>query len=721
MQTKKRLLVLLGAYTFLTFLLIIRVGWIQFVQGSELQRLAYEQQSRSRIISPRRGTIYDRNGIALAVSASVDTISAFPKELQDSGADLEAVAEKLAELLDMSKEEVLAKISKNSPYEYIKRKVEPEVGAKVRAWLQEAKIVGITVDEDTKRYYPKRNLASHVLGCVGTDNQGLEGIEKAMEQYLKGLPGRILSEVDAKGRQIPFNRERHIDPQDGYNVVLTIDETIQYLAEKAIEKAIVDNKVLKGAVAIVMDPNNGEVLAMASKPDFDPNSPFRPLHIDDATWNSMSMEERENAIYSTWRNKALADTYEPGSTFKAITASAGLEEGVITPESRVNDFTVTVGGHRINCWKPNAHGEESFAQGLQMSCNPVFVRVAQDLGIDRFYKYMRAFGFYDKTGIELPEADIIIHKRPTEIDMAVASFGQRFKVTPLHMVTAYCAIANGGTLIRPHLVKEITDNEGNVIKKFEPEIVRQVISKKTSDTMRKLLQDVVTLGTGSRAYVPGYRVAGKTGTSETETSDIDGRYVASFMAFAPADNPRIVVLVALDHPDVYPHTGGIIAAPVAGKLVEDILSYLQEERVYTEKDRKKLAEDVYVPDVRGKTLKEAESILREAGFEYRIEGDATNKDITVKEQTPKPETAIPRKSTIVLYTYKPDENDMVVVPDLLNKTVDEAVAILKGLGLNIKVNGEGRAYRQNYQQGSRIPRGGLVEVFFMDPDEADLE
>jgi len=710
---KKRLLAVLLIFTFLIIALLGRVGWLQIVRGEELQRKAYEQQNSDREIPPRRGSILDRNGKQLAISATVDRIVVNPTEIDKSPEVREQIAKKLAEFLDLDEEAVLKKINKtNSRYEIIKKRVEKSIGDQIRQWKSEEKIKGLYIDEDTKRYYPKGNLAAHVIGFVGEDNQGLDGIEKTMEKYLKGVPGKILSEVDAQGRQMPNYENKRIDPQDGLNVVLTIDENIQYFAEEALQKAIEDNKVANGAFAIVMDPRNGEILALVSKPDFNLNDPRAcPPSEDPATWTGTSQKDVETLYRTVWRNKAVSDTYEPGSTFKAITTAIGFEEGVVTPETRTSDRTITVQGHNIKCWKENFHGEESFREAVYNSCNPAFVKVALDIGVDKFYNYLRAFGFYDKTGIELPgEAQGNFHAKPTDIDLAVASFGQRFKVTPLEMIAAYGAIANGGKLIKPHLVKEIVDSEGNVVEKFEPQVVRNVISKETCQTLLDVLEGVVSEGTGRNAYVKGYRVAGKTGTSET---DVEGVYVASFAAIAPADNPRICVLVALDNPRGESYYGGTIAAPVAGKIVEETLSYLGVERRYTDKDMEMIAEEVYVPDVRDKTIDEAKKILKEYGLEYRIEGDSTDGNAIIKEQTPKPGAQLAKKSVVIMYTYEPEEQIMVEVPDVTNKTIDEATKALNAAGLNIKVVGNGNAVKQSVEPGTKIPQGEVVEVEFV--------
>jgi stage V sporulation protein D (sporulation-specific penicillin-binding protein) len=723
LYVKRRLLITMGILCLIFIILTVRTGYIQIAQGQKLRSMAYQQQTLGRLISPRRGTIYDRNGKKLAISATVDTVVTNPSDIESSGIPPEKIAGKLSEILEMDENAILKKISKNVQYEVIKEKIDKEIGDAIRKWIKDENIKGIYVDEDTKRFYPHRNLASHVLGFTGTDNQGLDGIEAIMEKHLKGEPGRILSEVDVSNRTIPSSAERRIDPKDGLDVVLTIDYTIQYFAEKVLEKAIDENKALNGGIAIVMDPRNGDILALASKPDYDPNNPFEaPPGIDSSTWKGYTNEDVEILQSTVWRNKGISDTYEPGSTFKAITAAAGLEEKVITPDTAVNDHPVKVGGWTINCWRYyNLHGEETFKEGVYNSCNPVFVRVAQSLGIPTFYKYVRAFGFYDPTGIKLPgEArDTIFHSNPQETDMAVASFGQRFQITPIQLITAYAAIANGGYLMKPRIVKELRDSQGNIVEKFEPELVRQVISQETSETLREILEGVVSIGTGKNAYVKGYRVAGKTGTSETVDSKTKGRYIASFSAFAPADNPVVNVLVILDHPTGYSHMGGVIAAPVAGKLMEDILNYLGVERRYTEKDKEMIRESVYVPDVRNKTIEEAKNMLRNSKLEYMIEGNDSDPNTVIADQMPKPGASIPEKSVVILYTYKPEEYVSVKMPNLLNKTVYEATKALNDIGLNININGDGVAVLQGVEQGTQVWKGSVIEVEFKHLDNVE--
>lgn len=720
---KKRLLTVMIVFTILIIALVLRLGWIQIVKGDWYQKMAFEQQTRGRDISAKRGTIFDRNGKVLAISASVEKVSLNPKQFRESVNDLEKSAQELAELLGMKKENVLNKIQKKSSYEVIVRRINNEVGDKVRQWGISNEINGLYVDEDSQRFYPNKNLASHVLGFTGTDNQGLDGIEAIMDKYLKGVPGKILSGKDAKNNEIPFTSEEHIDAKDGANLVLTIDETIQYFVEKELEKAVTDNKVLNGATAIVMDPRNGEILALDSKPDFDPNTPFAmPKGFELTQWNAMTTDEKKVVYSKVWRNKAVSDTYEPGSTFKAITSAAGLEEGIVTPDSQVSDFPIKVQGwpKPINCWRYyRPHGSETFAEGVYNSCNPVFVKVALDLGIEKFYKYVKAFGFYDKTGIMLPgEEGSIIHKKPKEADMAVAAFGQRLTITPIQLIQAYGAIANGGNLIKPSIVKEITDCDNNIIKKFEPEIIRNVISKKTSETLRQILEGVVSVdtATGGNAYVPGYRVAGKTGTSETLEQD---HKIASFSSFAPADNPVLCVLVILDNPKgPFGHGGGMIAAPVVKNIMEASLDYLGIERKYSEKDLEKLEQQTNVPDVRGKSITEARKILgdKEIDLKYKVEGKQANNDAIIMDQIPKPDARLTKKSIVILYTYKTQQQIKVKMPDIMNETISEATEQLNKAGLNIMVNGSGIVVKQEYPVGSDVEKGTLVEVEFRNPD-----
>lgn len=725
-KVKKRSLVLLIVYSVLIFLLLGRVGYYQIVKGEEYSIKAYEKQTRDRIINPKRGTIYDRNGKGLAISASVETISVNPPDFMDKMKDtperVDQIANDLAQILDITPESVKEKLTSNSSWAFIKRKVDKDLGLKVREYLVDNSISSIYVDEDSKRYFPNGNLASHVLGFTGDDEQGLNGIEKMFDEILSGKPGMVMSEFDAGGRQVKYSPETYVEPVDGYNIYLTIDETIQYFTEKALEKAMLDYNLKRGAAAIVMQPKTGEILAMASKPDYDPNEPYaKPDFLERDDWKGKSsIEDVEFLFQTVFRNKALMDTYEPGSTFKAITAAAALEEGVVTPNTEFVCNTIHLAGHNIHCWRAGGHGAETFRLGVYNSCNPVFVKTSMALGIDKFYKYVRNFGFMEKTGITLngepADSEYQWHKDPKEIDMAVSSFGQRFTISPLQLITAYCAIANGGDLMKPILVRQISDSEGNIIEKIEPKVVRKVISKQTSDTLRDILEGVVSEGTGKNAYISGYRIAGKTGTSETVETDSEGRYIASFICFAPADNPEVAVLVILDHPQVYPHSGGMLAAPVAGKLTEEILDYLGVEREYTERDKQLMLKEMYVPEVRKMKLSDAKAKLKAYELEYVVEGENQQDDAIVLEQMPKPNSSVPSGSTVILYTYQPEEEVKVIMPNVLNKDISEAAKALREAGLNIKVQGIGQAHRQEFEPGITLSKGQVVTVWFEHTD-----
>lgn len=576
LSIKKRLMTILIISSVLFLALLVRVAYIQLIQGAQIQGKAFFQQNAVKSINPSRGNILDRNGSTLATSMPSETVVANPKDIAKAKGDVNLIAQKLEEVLGIKRDDIAKKLSNDTYFETIKAKIDKTTADKVRDIIKANEIKGIYLVEDSKRFYPNDNLASHVIGFTNSDGQGLQGIEKTMDNYLKGTPGEVFSEVDAGGRISPIQEAKKIDVQNGLNVVLTIDETIQSITSKALEEAIKKNNVVDGGVAIVMDPQNGDVLAMASYPDFNLNDPYKAPSdpsIDLKTWNGKSQKGVDILNKTVWRNQAVSNTYEPGSTFKAITSAAALEEGAVTPDTLVDDSPI-----RVDTWQIfsasgyNYRGKIPFKEGVYESSNPVFVRVAQALGLNRFYQYTRAFGLRDKTNINLPgEQNSIFQQKPGEVDLAANAFGQRFNITPIQLATAYTAIANGGKLMKPRLVKELTDSEGNVVKTFEPEVTRNVISKQTSDTLKQILEGVVSEGSGRGAYVQGYRIAGKTGTSETIVKDV---YVASFAGIAPVDRPAINVLVTFFNPRVESYFGGTIAAPVAGKIIDETLTYL---------------------------------------------------------------------------------------------------------------------------------------------------
>ena len=715
-KINRRLLFLIAIFLLIAVALIGRIFYIQFIWGEELSKEAYRQQNSGMVISPVRGDIYDRNGKELAVSVAVDNITVSPKILRNNTIDSGDVAIGLADILGFDTSAILLKLIKDSEFEIIAKKVERKTGDEVRDWILENNIDGVYVDEDTERFYPNYNLAAHVIGFTGADNQGLFGIEATMEEFLKGIPGKIINEVDKDGNALPFSKTTEIDADNGKSVVLTIDSNIQYIAEKALEKALEDNEVARGGCVIVADSSTGEILAMVSKPDFDLNDPRKnPPGFETVDWNGYSDEETKLLSKTVWKNKAVADTYEPGSTFKAVVASMALENDVISLYDTVDDYPVEVQGAVIHCWRKDyPHGVETFLEAIYNSCNPVFVKVAQKLGITKFYEYVEMFGFREKTNINLPGEEIgIFHEEPMEIDMAVASFGQRFTITPIQLVSAYNAIANGGYLMAPMLVKEIIDDNGNVVERFRPFVVRQVISEETSKTMAEVLEGVVSEGTGKNAFVPGYRIAGKTGTSETTEVD---RYIASFCGFAPADNPVITVLVMLDDPRGESVYGGVIAAPVVGSIIEQSLEYLQVPR---KGDEEYIERETVVPDVTGYSLEESVNELKAGNLEYIIEGNETGDDLTVVYQFPNAGEMLVEKSVVVLYKYIPEEIVTVKMPNLIHKTVGEAKSTLNSLGLNIRVDGSGVCVAQTVYYGTVLEKGSIVEVRFRHLDNIE--
>nr|WP_031313953.1 stage V sporulation protein D [Caldanaerobacter subterraneus] len=681
-STKKRILFLLFLSFAVVFGLMMRLFFIQVVKGEEYQKMALPQWTLDVSLSGKRGYIFDRNGKVLAENASVSKISVIPKEIPDS--KRQVVAETLASILGLDRQKVLERISNKNLQEVLIAKQVDEEKAKAILRLN---IDGVIVSEDMKRFYPEGTLACHVLGFTGIDNQGLDGIELVFDNFLRGIPGKSTTPMDAIGRKIDTGEEEYFEPLPGYNVVLTIDETIQHFAEKALNQAMVHSKPSKGAVAIVMDPKTGEILALANRPNFDPNDPF---------------EGPEEEWYRRWRNKAISDSYEPGSVFKTITASAALEEKVVSlHEQFYCPGYTTVAGHRINCWA--THGSEDFVKGVQNSCNVVFVTVGQRLGVEKLYKYIRDFGFGKTTGILLPgEAPglVLSEERVGPVELATNSFGQGIAVTPLQMITAVAAIANGGKLMQPQIVKAIVDSKGKVVKEFKPKIVRRVISKETSATMREILKSVVAEGTGKAGYIEGFDVAGKTGTTEKY---MPGKYVASFVGFAPADDPKVIVLVVIDEPNnPETHFGSQLAAPVVKSILDDTLKYLEVQPRGVKKP-----ETVMVPDVRNMKLYEAERIILENKLDFILQGNGD----TVFDQVPKPGALVNENTKIILYLNGVSTEE-VVVPDLKGKSVKEATEILNSLGLRIKIKGTGFAVDQSPKEGTLVKRGEVVEVEF---------
>lgn len=572
--------------TFLILLLLLsRICYIEFVQGKELQVLAFEQQVQKRTVNPRRGTIYDSSEkYTLAISSTAYTVSVNPTNIPNEKKDL--IAKKLAEIFDLDYETVLKKVSKKSSIETIVKKIEKNKADELRIWLLENNIdTGVNIDEDSKRYYPYSNLASQVIGFCGGDNQGLDGVEAKYDEVLSGTAGSISRVTDATGEEIGTDGEVYTPAVNGDDIVLSIDMTIQSIVEKYLAEACIDNSCTDGGNIVVMNPKTGDILAMATYPSYNLNEPYT-INNDEikSNWDNMEQSEKSKKLQAMWRNKAISDTYEPGSVFKLITASSALEEG-ITDTDRSGEFvctgSITVAGARIKCWRYyRPHGSESLRQGLMNSCNPVFIGLGQKLGVDTYYKYLNKFGLLSKTGVMLPgEANsiFIAQNKCGPVELATISFGQRFEITPIQLVTAVSSIANGGDLITPRIVKATIDSKTGERTDLPVENKGTVISKETSEKVLSMMESVVSEGTGKNAKVEGYRIGGKTGTSEDGVNT--GKYVTSFCGVAPTNDPQVVVLVTLYNPTGEGgHQGGGVAAPVGGQIFNEILPYLKIEK-----------------------------------------------------------------------------------------------------------------------------------------------
>lgn len=572
--------------TFLILLLLLsRICYIEFIQGKELQVLAFEQQVQKRTVNPRRGTIYDSSEkYTLAISSTAYTVSVNPTNIPNEKKDL--IAKKLAEIFDLDYETVLKKVSKKSSIETIVKKIEKNKADELRIWLLENNIdTGVNIDEDSKRYYPYSNLASQVIGFCGGDNQGLDGVEAKYDEVLSGTAGSISRVTDATGEEIGTDGEVYTPAVNGDDIVLSIDMTIQSIVEKYLAEACIDNSCTDGGNIVVMNPKTGDILAMATYPSYNLNEPYT-INNDEikSNWDNMEQSEKSKNLQAMWRNKAISDTYEPGSVFKLITASSALEEG-ITDTDRSGEFvctgSITVAGARIKCWRYyRPHGSESLRQGLMNSCNPVFIGLGQKLGVDTYYKYLNKFGLLSKTGVMLPgEANsiFIAQNKCGPVELATISFGQRFEITPIQLVTAVSSIANGGDLITPRIVKATIDSKTGERTDLPVENKGTVISKETSEKVLSMMESVVSEGTGKNAKVEGYRIGGKTGTSEDGVNT--GKYVTSFCGVAPTNDPQVVVLVTLYNPTGEGgHQGGGVAAPVGGQIFNEILPYLEIEK-----------------------------------------------------------------------------------------------------------------------------------------------
>jgi stage V sporulation protein D (sporulation-specific penicillin-binding protein) len=709
----------------LMLLLVFRIAFIQFIQGSDLKQQMYNQLITNRTISPKRGTIYDSTGKALAISANVDTISIVPSSIvvYDKANDKideektknikESLSKALSEIFELNYDETLEKVSSDSNYITIARKVEKDKVDKLKEWMKKEEFYsGINISEDTKRYYPYNNLASSLIGFCGTDNDGLEGLEKAWDDVLTGTPGKVTTAQDAIQEFIPDNNQTYIPAENGSDITLTIDANIQSIVEKYLKQACIDNKCTRGGNVIAMDPKTGDILAMATYPDYNLNTPFEmPASVTEKTWKSMTSEEQYNTIYELFRNRAISDTYEPGSVFKVITASIALEENLAIPDKADVYYCKgyqTVYGTTINCAYRIKHGHESLREAFAVSCNPAFIQISEKIGATTSYKYYNAYGFFEKTGINtVGEADSIFWKLNDvgPIELATMSFGQRFKITPIQMATAVCAVANNGVLIKPRIVKEIKNTDTGAITTINTAAVRQVISKTTAETMMDLLETVVTDGSGKYAKIKGYSIAGKTGTSEPDYNKNEG-YTASFVAISPTENPELVLLVTLYDPQgPKGYSGNTVAAPVAAQMLKEILPYMQISTDNSESTS--TTKTITLPNVTNKTVAEAEKLLKNAGF--TVSTSASSTDI-VTEQYPTKGYELVKGSIVKLYTETENTRVSKQVPDLTGKSLYQVKTLLKELNLNYSVTGSGTVVSQEPIANTSVEEGTIIKV-----------
>ena len=725
------LMILMGVVMFV--LLFFRLFDLQITRHEELQSKAVNQQTRRTVVTASRGTIYDTAGNILAISSSAETIILSPLEINNALNDTEnpvtwtkdSLAAGLAEILGKDAASIRKRMDNvKSQYELIQLRADEEVAAKVRAYVEENKISGVHLVADTKRYYPYGSLAAQVIGFVGDDNTGLYGLEAYYEEELEGQSGLVISAKDQAENDMLYTYEQYFAAKNGSDLTLTLDTTIQYYLEKGLEAMTDKFSAANGASGIVMNAKTGGIMAMASYPNYDLN--------DFLTVSDQTLQERIERGESTlaemqllqWRNKALNDTYEPGSTFKILTLSAALEEGVVDKTTTVNcGGSVNISGYTIHCSNKNGHGLQTLVQSVGNSCNPAFINYGLRIGNEKFYEYMRSFGLMNTTGIDLGGEAVGVFAADssfTQLDLACYAFGQNFTVTPLTLISAQAACVNGGYLHTPYLVERITDSDGNVTYRHDSTPVRQVISEQTSATVRECLEYVVASGTGKNGQVAGSRIGGKTGTADKgQTGDV----VVSFLCFAPADDPQVIMLITMDTPSRATGTyvsGGNMVAPTASTVMAEILPYLGIEPSYSAEEL--LGMDTTVPNVIGSTVEQAKEKLKERALSYKIVGDGD----TITDQTPAGGAIIPGKSTVILYASAAKPTDKCVVPHLLGKTPSEANTAATAAGLLIRFSGttgsESSAIRvlsQSIDEGTEVDAGTVITVQLGDTSVTD--
>lgn len=699
---------------------------LQLIDGSSLQMRATDQQLKDTTLTAKRGTIYDCNMKELAKSATVWDVILEPAFITDKNRD--TIASGLSKILGISKDEIITRSKKKTYYDKLKTKVESDVRDQILKFKTDHNITnGIRLVENYKRYYPYGNFAATVLGFTGTDSQGLAGVEAQYDSELTGTAGRLVTAKNAVGTDMNFQYEQEVPAQDGNNLVLTIDEVVQHYVEKYLEEGLANNKVQNRGCAIAMNVKTGAILGMAVKGDFDPNNPFKiadsaqAAAIDKITDSAKKQEALQKAMQEQWRNKCISDTYYPGSVFKMVTGAAAMDQNLVSENTPFNcPPYLTISGVKVHDWT-SRFGHLTFEEGICNSSNVVFMQVGQKLGANLFYKYFDAFGFANKTGIDLPgESRSLFYtaSQMSPLDLAVASFGQTNKITPIQMITAACAVANGGYLVQPHIVAEIEDSSGNIVKTTSTSPRRQVISNDTSQRMSKILQKDATIGTAKSGYIAGYRVAGKTGTSEKTEIKTSQEYIASYCGFAPADDPQVAMLVFYDEPH---GPNGYYGSPVAGPTflasMTQILPYLGIEPKYNDEELKKL--DGKAPDVVGTTIAQAKNAASKNSLSVKVYGEGSK----VISQVPEPGKSIPKNGTIVLFTDDKSAAQTVTVPNLTKMSLSEANQKAADAGVNISITGAALtgstavSTSQDIAAGTKVTPGTVVTVTFSENNQ----
>lgn len=708
---------------------VLRLTYLTTIQSSELQESAVDLQLADTTVSAKRGTIYDANGNVLAESASVWQVVMSPVNFKNDK-QRQAAAKGLSEIFDLEYNDVLEDTKQQSHYVVVKRRIESDEREKVLELIDTLKkdysCSGvIQLLDDYKRYYPKNSLASSVIGFTGSDDQGLEGIEYEYDSYLSGTPGRIITAQNARGTDMPFRYEQNVESEDGNNVYLTIDETIQSICEKYMQKGVEDNNVLNKGVCIAMDVNTGAILAMVTTDGYDLNNPYELSAKDKkkikSTPKKKQAEAESAALSNMWRNKAVADTYMPGSVFKMCVASAALEENLVNEKTSFTcTGSISVEGETIHCSNISGHGTQNFVEVISNSCNPAFIQIGQMLGAGKFRQYYQGFGFSDKTGIDLPgEAEDSFWKegKMGGVDLAVASFGQNFSITPIQMITACAAVSNGGYVVQPHVVSKITDSKGNVIKTVDKKVKRQVISDDTSKKMNEYLEYNTERQGAAAGYISGYKVAGKTGTTEKRgvtkfESSFSEDYISSFCGYAPADDPQIAMLVFFDTPDGDAYYGSQVSSPVFINIMSEVLPYLDVKTSYTDEELGYV--DASAGDYTGVSVDEAKTAVEADGFTATVKGNGS----TVISQIPTVSSGLQKGGSIVLYTDSDSQSETVSVPSLIGLSPDEVNDVASDYGLNVSFSGattsSGTSSSQNVEAGTSVSPGTVITVSFAD-------